>query len=768
MDIALAPTGCGRSLHTHHNCCSLLGRYSSRLARPGHVVWLATGGREDRTLPPQTHGSWGRSNAPLPAVGATPAVLVAAAANFAEEEFYVALLALVLAIFSLLVLLSASQIKVGQPPATLRKGMRARASFLGMSMATLSAIGALLTILGYQDSFYPDTAPSYQGITDATPFLCGDAPPVAPGGVVNPAIDGEEVFRRLLARVEANPLRSTPEYGMLALGTGEARWAKEFHSSLLEEASAQRFTGPTNSIKAVQHEAALRVYYYARMRDAFPKLFSPEEQQRVRSWFAGINRRAMTVEWVDWFYGVAFGKWPEGPYENQDTGAALVAALESEGLAAPELSAANRSYLARNQRGWATGFRNSDDDLAYQPVWLQNALLQSRFSGTTDMQHQSQSFEWFLMQSLPDGAPWGFGRPPSVSPAGTAYMGALILEDPRYVWLADRALGVLEARGEPLFAPLGVEHPIALAGQRPTQGSCLLYGNSGLPTQQGPLAPDKIVLRDGWSSDDAYLALNLRFTGWHRYKATNTISLIYIDGPLAVEQLDAPSSDWLPSGRSLFRDKRIPREKLNGLVIARTGIGADISILTGMGGEWAQDPPFYAHVEHFDTSAVVDVSTTTIVEWHGWQHRRTVALYHDGPIIVVDHAEGPKGVQAAILWHLASAGVSGMNRLAERSGPSQEREGERLTLRDRAHPAELLVLAPSPLEQLQLEVTPRGAERADLRISSRAPASGQLDVLTIFLTDGWIGATAAVATTKDGTVLSITGTDGQIATFRLP
>jgi len=60
-------------------------------------------------------------------------------------------------------------------------------------------------------------------------------------------------------------------------------------------------------------------------------------------------------------YALAFAKWPEGPYENQESGAGLLALLETTGLADPTLSVRNRAYLDANQRGWATSFRVTDD-----------------------------------------------------------------------------------------------------------------------------------------------------------------------------------------------------------------------------------------------------------------------------------------------------------------------------------------------------------------------------------------------------------------------
>jgi hypothetical protein len=115
--------------------------------------------------------------------------------------------------------------------------------------------------------------------------------------------------------------------------------------------------------------------------------------------------------------------------------------------------------------------------------------------------------------------------------AGIAYLSELS-GDLRYVWLAGRAVEALEQMDGYLFAQPGVEEPASLGGRSSTEGSCLLYSDSGLPNQKGPLASDKIVFRDGWSPDVAYLLVNLRlvnlrFTGWHRYKATGTVTLVY-------------------------------------------------------------------------------------------------------------------------------------------------------------------------------------------------------------------------------------------------
>ncbi len=678
--------------------------------------------------------------------GAFPVALSQLESRFADEEFFVALEALALAVFWLLLagviyltpLLGAADVAQdlscdksratssgGGFFSTLSgRGWRRSRRGWGEVDRRVAALAFCLLAFGglngvvwaYRHSFYPPVAPTYPGISEQSPFLCGQVPP-------DPQVyDGRDVFRRILARVEANPRKGPPEYGMLALGTGERRWAERFRESLLKEVAERRYTGPAHSVKSVQFEAALRAYYYPRVRDRFPGLFSEEEDGAVRAWFAAINRRALTVEWVDLMYALAFSKWPEGPYENQENGAGLLALLEAEGLADPALSAANRAYLARNRRGWTTRFRATDDALVYQPLWIYNAYFQSLYTGEALGTNARLSFEWLLLQALPDGTPLRYNHPGRGTLAGIAYLGAKLFGDPRYIWLAGRAVEALEQRGGYLFAQPGVEEPVPLEGRSPAEGSCLLYGDSGLPNQKGPLAPDKIVFRDGWGPEATYLLVNLRFTGWHRYKATGTVTLVYRGQALAADVLDGQPFSWLPVGRSLFRDKRIPRENLNGLVVAKTGMAAVLYTLTGVGGPWAQDPPYYAEVVAFETGAEMDRAHIRLTGWRGWQQDRWIYFYHNGgPVVVVDEARGPAGARGAVAWHLVGGEETGAYRF--RLGGS-------------SGPTEVLLL---PLDKGgRAEARERAGDSSGLDVVYSGISS--LRVATMFLYGEWVGA----------------------------
>jgi hypothetical protein len=644
--------------------------------------------------------------------GAGPVVVAQIEGRFSDEEFFAALQAAVLSSEWLALWLSVTFVSrrwfASAPQRTVPRG-------LVFGMLAGLALGAIATLAAYQRSFYPPTAPQYPGISAQSPFMCGETVPEAQ------TYDGQEVFNRLVARVEANPRKGAPEFGMLALARNDAAQARAFREALLAETQAGRFTQPANSVKFIQYQASFRLYYYDRVRAAFPDLFSAADEAELREWFAAINRRALTVEWVDWMYASALGGWPTGPYENQENGAGLLALLERTGLAAPELVSANRAYLARQPRGWAARFRNTDDAFSYQMEWINNALFQAAQTANTPL-----AFEWLLLQALPNGEPLRYNHAYTATLAGVAYLGATLTQDGRYLWLAGRTVDALETNGEYLSAQPGLEAAVNMSGTAPLSGSCLLYGDSGLPNQRGPLAPDKIVLRDGWDDEAAYLLLNLRFTGWHRYKAANTITLLYQQGELVSDNLSETSFSWLPVGRALFRDKRIPRENLNGLLIEQTGLSAVLYSLTGVGSEWAQDPPYYATVEHFETGEQVDVSRTTLEDWRGWRHTRTIHFYHGGLIIVEDEAIGSTGSRAALVWHSV--------------GDVKEHDG-RLVLRAGVSPVEMVVL---PFNSMNTHLAAHQVEYSS--------ASGRLNLVTVMLLDEWAGAEVSV----DGLTLHIT------------
>jgi hypothetical protein len=603
--------------------------------------------------------------------------------------------------------------------------------------------GSIFTILAYQRSFYPPEAPGYPGISAETPFICGEVPPA------KQVYRGPEVFQNLLDLVEANPNKGTIEFAFLALGTQKQAWAEDFRESLMAEAEAGLFTQPAGSVKYGQYLASKRAYFYPLVRTAFPNLFTPEQNDLITQWFADINRRTLTVELVDWFYALAFRFWPQGPYENQENGAGLLALLELNGLAAPELSNENQSYLEENPRGWFSRFRVTDDAAPYQPEWMANAWFQALYTQEVNQTNQEYSFEWLKMMALPDGSPLRYNHLGHIEYASRSYWGAKLLDDEELLWLAGRGLNHLMENPQWAHAQPGTETPAYQTGISPSIGSCLIYGNSGLPTQEGPLAPDKIVFRSGWEQDDLYFALNLRFTGWHRYKATNTIMHIYQKEPLLIENTAGENFDWLPIGRSIFRDKRIPRENLNGLQIQKTGLAAVLYKLTGIGSQWAQDPPFYAEVTHFETSPEVTRSSTQITDWHGWDHQRSISFYPEGVAVVIDEVQGPAGKPTTLTWSFVSEDEFNHNQRIKLGRASE----------DHSKPEIVPFILNNGQINFRSDISIDGLPL--LKMDYHHPNDGNIKTLTVFLFNEWIGAQIQI----DQSVLEIKQGKNQIDIF---
>ncbi len=693
--------------------------------------------------------------------GGTTTAVLQIEERFSEEEFFALLQAVVLSLLWLLLvgIMDCGLSYLSNPDKQPVKKQQPVFSqvVIGASLILFLGMGLLEFIQAYQGSFYPSTAPTFPGISAETPFMCGTTTPV------NKEYDGSLVFEKLVSLVNANPNKGTPEYGFLALASSESRWGVPFRQALLTEARQQLFTRPENSVKYGQCQAARRVYYYTQIKEKYPELFSLAEQKEIANWFAAINQRALSIGWVDWMYGIAFSKWPSGPYENQECGAGLIAILEATHLADPASSQQNLAYLRDFPRAWQWRFRNNDDTYIYQAEWLQHAWFQYLFSGEADPKNLRQSFEWFFIQSLPDGAPLTYNHFNAYGSGLINYWAGRLLADSQAsleadsaqidlahtaLWLAGLSADDLTSKSQFLYAQPGVDITPALASQSPPWGSCLIYANSGLPNQLGPLAPDKIVFRAGWENNSSYLLLNLRFTGWHRYKATNSIVLAYQSGPIITEINSSEMIPWLPKGRSLLRDKRIPRENLNGLLVERNGMSSVVHLLTGIGSSWSQDPPHLAQVEKFEPGKDLDISTTVLDDWRGWQQKRTIFFYHSGVIVIADQVQGPSRQQAGLSWHF--------------SGRLDQRQPGRFQIRGQGQSAEVILLPIDSDLNKQIIQTEWDETIGATNMIYQSGQDGGFSVLTILLLKEWSGAEVSLFHTPQGPHLTVSNADRHI------
>ena len=155
------------------------------------------------------------------AAGLLPVVVGQLQGRFSDEEFFVAVQAAMVSLFWLLLRLP-FQGPVRQYSRDARQTGVLTLNWRGIAVCWIlvgSATG-FITLRGYQRSFYAQSAPQYDQIAPTTPFLCGET---APNDHV---VSGAAVFNRLVEAVAAHPQKGPPEYGMLALSTGQESWAR--------------------------------------------------------------------------------------------------------------------------------------------------------------------------------------------------------------------------------------------------------------------------------------------------------------------------------------------------------------------------------------------------------------------------------------------------------------------------------------------------------------------------------------------------------------
>jgi len=584
--------------------------------------------------------------------------------RFSEEEFYTSLMMSIISSIWLLLCITYHQVIKRIPGKFValnsRQALPAKPSLI--ILALLISITIWVSAISYQNSFYPQLVEDpFPGISKEQPFFCGSISS-EPEEVAESGVDIQQRYAEAIARKEN---LTTIDYGFLATYFQDESYYGHFRKLLLADAHANLYTDPAGSVKWGQWLASQTIYYYLEVLEQKPTLFSEIDKSTITSWITSINERALKAGWVDWMYGLAFSHSPVGAYLNQDIGAGLYAILNQVPSLDQSLIVKNSAFLSSSQRGWLKGFRVSDDALIYQPVWITNSLFQAMQSREIDTINQGLSFDWLLAQALPDGGLQTYNFPSTTSLVPISLLGASMEQDGRLLWLADRGMTTLE-KDYRFPVQIGSEKKISddLTTEIPTIGSCLIYADSGLPEQVGPLSPDKVVFRNGWSEDDLYLLLNLRFTGWHRYKASNAISLVYAGQPLIEEQYTQDLISWLPIGRALVRDKRIPIEHLNTLLIPRRGLDSVLNTMAGLFGNYSQDPPFYVSVEEFKTSQDYDFSKTVLDDWNGWKFTRSIQFFHDGPVIIRDIATSELKETAQIQWHFSSDyELTGANRL---------------------------------------------------------------------------------------------------------
>jgi hypothetical protein len=526
-------------------------------------------------------------------------------------------------------------------------------------------------------------------------------------------------FRRedVLAMLQAKPRHGLAQLGNLALLTGELRWAAAYREVLLGEVASDALTGPANSVKFGQYDAMLRGLFFLELSRLWPELFSSEEQVRIAEWFSRILQRAFTVEWVDLLYAIPFRNVPEGPYLNQEVGAGSLSVL-THIVNRDELRSRTTSYLERKAVGWRGNFRNGDDSLQYQDVWISNAYALWRYADGSrpDFAPGAQvSVDWLKAQLPESPVPLNYGLVGPFRPLDTLSIAAFGLRDTEARWLLDQHLTSIRDGGESLPGDLAWlwlwdDSVPALA---PSRRSMALNGITGYSFRPASLAPDKLVLREG-NDPEVFALFGLRNRGWHRYPATGSlVALFYGDIPAVAERIVRLTHKWLPAGRAKHRDKKIDRISLNGPMVARTGLDAWIGGVTGVYSRWSQATPAFAPLDLFVAADDLQVARMELGNWSGIAASRTAVVGGQGWLVVWDTLGGRPGLARATNWNLVDF-TPGDAPGAFVQPPDK---GGRVTF---LHDSDARVVA-EPIRNFQPPAWPSAAPDQHVLVQSRAP-----------------------------------------------
>ena len=465
----------------------------------------------------------------------------------------------------------------------------------------------------------------------------------------------------IIELLESRRKKTASHLATLALLTQQKTWAEAFKSHLLRQASLSALTGPEDSIKVGQHHATVLGLYFQLLDQRFPGLFDADDRRLVGNWLSQVLAAVFELGWVDYLYAVPFRIQPTGPYLNQEVGAgAVAAALPLATGLDPELRSQAQDHLDKMSVGWRGNFRNQDDSLNYQDLWMQSAFSLFRHADGSDPK-AAPGFElavrWAKEQIPLSGFPLNYGFPAPHRPLNLLAFGAFLGRDGESKWLLDRQLDAMREKGEllpsDLFGFWLWDDSVAPIEPRPA--SVLMYGPSGYAFKPGRLEPDKVVFRSRsplTSSSELFALIGLRNSGWHRYPATNTLVTLMLGGaPLLSEDLIDRWNDWLPDGRAQHRDKRIDRSRLNGLAIERTGFDRWIGGITGVYSRWRQDVPAFAAPHIWDQAGRIQVAQVDLENWDGVPQRRWYLYWPSVGFVIVDDVRDARRREKALGWH---------------------------------------------------------------------------------------------------------------------
>ncbi|MDD5638655.1 MAG: hypothetical protein PHO28_01975 [Candidatus Pacebacteria bacterium] len=459
-------------------------------------------------------------------------------------------------------------------------------------------------------------------------------------------------------------IKGSYEYNLFYL-TQDKNWLYRFKESLIDMLNKEEYQKSFGSVKSKQEDIAIYAMYYLDIKNDYPlifnELFDDSFQQSFIDWIYKANINIFKPTYADYLYAIPFRQKPAGPYQNQEIGVAALAIFrEIIKDEYPELADEDAEFIKKYAVGWKENFKNPDDAILYQYTWIAHSWMLSKYYDKSfwNKNLAEKSFDYIIAQ-WPNNKDILNYNHYDVDPLfDIMYLGGYLLNDKNYYLMGNEMLKHAIETGRPvrnlyLFGTRFFKEEDGLASLE--KGSCIVNAPTGTPQKPGEMMPDKIILRKDWDDASPYLLENLRFSGWHKYKATNSIIRIDYKYPFVVEKYNFLRHEFLPKGRADHRDKKWDRLDLNALQIEKTGINKFIWSLTkflGFESKYEQDPPSFARIVDYQFSPGRDSVNSEII-WHNIKHNRIVYLNKtNNEIIIHDIIKNPSRNKYAISWHL--------------------------------------------------------------------------------------------------------------------
>jgi hypothetical protein len=466
--------------------------------------------------------------------------------------------------------------------------------------------------------------------------------------------------KQFIEYLQKNQVLSISKMATLYFLTNDIDWANKFKAALLQEAAKNKFTAKTDSMKFAQREAMTRAMFLLELQKKIPDYLTAQEEHLITTWFENITRRIFQPEWVDSLYAVPFKDDPDGPYLNQEVGAGTITVV-SHFIKDEDLLDKITEFLAAKSAGFVKNYRNPDDSLGYQNIWIENAFVMHLYGDTNNesLAGMHLAIKWLVSQLPQSVSLLEYGLPGDLRPINSLAISAFYLKNKKSRWLLDQHLiEVMESKRNfpsEMFAFWLWDDDVL--AEKAFYDSFVMDGPTGYAFRPGPIEADKVVMRSidkSTKNESAFLLANLRNIGWHRYPATNTAIRIMLDDYTMVgEDIINQKHKWLPEGRAKHRDKKIDRVRLNGLQIARDGLDAWIGGITGVYSQWRQDVPRTSQVKSSQNSDGYKSATIALSEWAGTNHLRTYILAQDRQVFVVDEISTSRvSLPKQITWHI--------------------------------------------------------------------------------------------------------------------